>query len=112
MVEALSWIDAGAVEIDLNDLDARVLEDYSGFGMPPIEMFSERAPFEDGEFFVGHVYRPRVVNLGIRLNQSTRSLLFSERQTLANAFNPSRGSGTLKKVFPNEIGRASCRERV
>jgi hypothetical protein len=110
MAESLSWIDAGSAEHNLNDLDARLLEDYSGFGLLPVEMHTERGPFEDGEIFVGFVYRPRIVNLGLRLYQDTRSLLFDEHQTLLNAFNPSRGAGKLKKVLPDGTERRlDCR---
>lgn len=110
MTEAISWIDAGATEYDLNDLANRALADYSGLGLPPVEIVTQKPPFSDGEVYVSVSFSSRVVNLGIRLHRSTRSLLFTEHQTLLNAFNPSRGAGKLKKVLPDGTERRlDCR---
>lgn len=88
--EQLIYIRPDNVRYILHGPPSRVVMSEEGFGMPPLEYVTDRAPFQHGDtvrdFFVG----VRPVQLVILQNFASRSAYWTGRNALIDAIRPNR----------------------
>lgn len=79
----------------------RHLMEISGLGMPPIQHWTTRSPFQHGETHWGYAWQPRIVNLVLYSQGGNRTCLYYQRQDTIAAFNPALGPGKLRLTYPD-----------
>lgn len=78
----------------------------SGYGLPPIEYITERAPAQHGETMVNYFLRPRIIQLLIRQQFCNREDYWSGRAALLDAIRPNRQltpNGTMPGVLTKTL---------
>lgn len=76
------------VALDLTDVENYVLENYEGFGMPPLHRIMERGPLQHGESDRGYRLDQRVIQLVLMLRGSSWGSIYDRRQDLINQLSP------------------------
>lgn len=72
---------------------------FSGWGTPPIEYITQRAPFQDGETVKDFFLRPRIIQMLLRHNFRDRDAWWDGRATILNEIRPNR-QATATAVVP------------
>lgn len=93
--------------------DRALLFGVNGQGMPPIEYLTERGPHQHGETIIDYRLRPRVLQMLLRRNGTSRSDYWENRCELLNVLRPNRqrtlgrrpAPGKLRKILPNQAIR-------
>jgi len=97
-------------EFELEDADGNtfVLEGpgrhptaISGLGMPPVQHWTTRAPFQHGRSHWGYAFQPRLVTIGLLLRACNRDDYWDARQANINIFNPMNGPLILRQRRPD-----------
>lgn len=95
-------------KIDLDTLGTKFLISETGWGMPPFEMVTQRGPFQHGESWKDFFLQPRVIQLVIRRNCTSRSDYWDARASFLDILRPNRqpiigslSTGYLRKYLPN-----------
>jgi hypothetical protein len=90
---------------NLHDFDARAIMSHDGYGMPPLEWHTSRAPFLHGETALDYRLRPRNIRLIVHWKARSRQDYWDKRAELLDAIRPNRSAtaspGILRKVLPN-----------
>lgn len=76
------------VALDLTDVENYVVENYEGFGMPPLHRLTERGPLQHGESDRGYRLDPRMIQLVLMLRANDWAEFYSRRQELIEQLNP------------------------
>lgn len=76
------------VALDLTDVENYVVENYEGFGMPPLHRLTERGPLQHGESDRGYRLDPRMIQLVLMLRANDWAEFYSRRQELINQLSP------------------------
>lgn len=65
-----------------------------GLGLEGITLYTDKAPYQDGEFLVGHTFKARKISLDVIIigNNEEQD---ERRRRLVRLFNPKAGMGTL-----------------
>ena len=85
MTRAISIIVNG-VETQLSSLGALV--SHLGWGMPPIETFSERSPGQHGDTWAGFTLGPRIGYLIFKMTTTSLDDMYALRESLQDLFSP------------------------
>lgn len=92
---------------NFNNKDQLFLLSFSGWGMPPIEYITQRAPFQHGQTALDYRLQPRVIQLMHRRIGNCRNDYWNNRGDLMNLIRPNRQAansfepGRLRKVLPD-----------
>jgi len=95
MTAALSYTDAQANVLDLNDFDMFMVLTLSGAGMPGIEHHTQRTPLQDGETHIRTLLAPRFLIVELAIMAASFEALQAARRILVAALNPKLGAGML-----------------
>ena len=74
------------------------LNSQDGEGMPPIDIQSQKAPFQDGDTLIDQLFEPRRLTLNFTVTEITRALYLTARRSIVQAMNPKLGTGTFRWV--------------
>jgi len=101
------WIDGDSNTLYLSPdtTNNRYLLEVSGLGLPGVERFVSKRPYDHGATKQGWRYTQRYIDLVIAFRSSSRSGLWTDMGDWASAFNAERGTGTLKIVLPDGTER-------
>lgn len=97
-------------ELELQDANGTVfplefprrhLMEMSGLGMPPIQHWSTRAPFQHGRSHWGYAFGPRVVNLVLYSGGCNRQSVYDARAANVAMLNPMNSPMKLRLTYPN-----------
>lgn len=98
-MDRISFIDSAGVEYTLHEDSGAFVTALSNVGMPEVELFSQRTPFQDGEQYLGSRFKSRKIIVGIYLYPGNRDMLYQKHQEVLAALNPQKGKGILKWVL-------------
>lgn len=98
-MDTVYFIDSNGVEYTLHDDTDKMVTALTGVGLPDIDHFTQKTPFQHGAQFLGYQFKPRKVAVGIYRYPDNRDLLYQDHNTLLNALNPYNGVGKLKWVL-------------
>lgn len=99
-----------APELELIDADGRVyplafperhVQQVSGLGMPPIQHWTTRSPYQHGRTHWGYSFGPRVINLVLLSEGRRRREMWDLRRSNVAMLSPQRGAMRLRLVLPN-----------
>jgi hypothetical protein len=76
------------VALDLSDVENYVVENYEGFGMPPLHRLTERGPLQHGESDRGYRLDPRMIQLVLMLRAESWAAFYTRRQELIDQLSP------------------------
>lgn len=82
----------GSTTYSLSDGNPFKIISISGIGNAPVRRLEERGPFQDGSTDTGYRLDPRLINIVLYINASTRALADTYRDTLSGIFNPANGA--------------------
>lgn len=101
------WIDGDGNELYLSPdtTNSRYLLEVNGLGLPGVERFATKRPYDHGATKQGWRYTQRFIDLVVAFRSSTRSGLWTDMADWASAFNSERGTGTLKMVLQDGTDR-------
>ena len=108
--EFLSYISPDGIEYPFNTPHTfgRFVLNFSGYGTPPIDYVTQRAPFQHGVTVKDFFLRPRVIQLLIRENYRNRPEWWDGRAAILNQLRPNRQltatgttPGTLRLITAN-----------
>jgi hypothetical protein len=98
-----------APEIELEDANGtvyplsfpdRLLQSIDGMGLPPIQHWTTRSPYQDGRSHWGYAVQPRVLNLVLYLKGCNRSDMYAKRRANVDMLSPRNGAMTLRLITP------------
>lgn len=98
-----------APELELEDADGnvyplsfpdRLLQSIDGLGMPPIQHWTTRSPYQDGRTHWGYAIQPRVINATFYLRGCDRSDMYTLRRAYIAMLSPRTGAMKLRLVTP------------
>lgn len=98
-----------APEIEIEDANGtvyplsfpdRFLQSIDGMGLPPIQHWTTRSPFQDGRSHWGYAVQPRVLNLVLYLKGCNRSDMYAKRRDNIAMLSPRNGAMTLRLITP------------
>lgn len=75
--EGIRLVSDSGLELMFDDRASKLITGRGGFGMPPVENRTRRAPYQHGETFVSFRIRPRVINLPFAFLARTRESYLS-----------------------------------
>lgn len=101
------WIDGdnNTLYLSPDTTNNRYLLEVSGLGLPGVERFVSKRPYDHGAKKHGWRYTQRHIDLVVAIRASTRSGLWTALGDWASAFNSERGTGTLKMVLQDGTER-------
>lgn len=85
-------IGPGGIEYDFNDDLGIYIENWSGFGLPPITVHTQGLGFLPGGFFENTKVEMRTLSLALFANGSSLENLHTLKQQFIDAIKPDRGS--------------------
>lgn len=94
-------------QFNLHDAYDRWLLGFTGWGMPPIEYITQRAPQQHGETVIDFRLRPRTVQYTFRQEGCSRMDYWNNRGVLIDHLRPNRqtgfafNTGKLRKILPD-----------
>jgi hypothetical protein len=94
----LEYIDADGETYPLS-FPNRQLTQVSGLGMPPIQHWTTRAPFQHGRSHWGYAWQPRVITLTLYLRGCDRADMYAKRMANMAMLSPANGEGKLRLVL-------------
>jgi len=95
MATALTYTDAAAQVLDLNDGVTYLTEAVDGAGISGLQHRTVKTPNRDGETYIDTLLEPRFVLVTVVLLGDTWVELQTARRDLVRALNPKLGVGTL-----------------
>lgn len=101
--EGIRLVSCSGLEILFDDRAKKLITGRGGFGMPPVENRTRRAPYQHGETFINFRILPRIVNLPFTFTACTRQELYALRRELMTTINPFGGGMRLYFVAPSDV---------
>jgi len=74
--------------------DTYRLKLIEGLGLEGITLYTDKAPYQDGEFLIGHTFKARKISLDVIIVGNNEEQE-ERRRRLVRLFNPKAGMGTL-----------------
>lgn len=106
--ERWSYVTTDDIEYQLHAPGVRTVLTDEGTGMPPIEYVTQRGPFQHGETLISFYLRPRIVQMLIRGQNTSRNNYWASRAELLDHLRPNRqltanglATGRLRKHLSN-----------
>lgn len=99
--EGITLVSDSGLKLIFDDRAKKLITGRSGFGMPPVENRTRRAPYQHGETFINFRIRPRIINLPFAFLACTREELFELRRDLLRTIDPFGGGMKLYFAHPN-----------
>lgn len=101
------WIDGDGNTFNLSPdtSNERYLMEVSGLGLPGVERFVSKRPYDHGQTKQGWRFTARAIDLVLAFRSASPSALWSDMGDWAEAFNPELGTGTLKMVLQDGTER-------
>jgi len=93
--------DSGLI-LKFDDRASKLITGRGGFGMPPVENRTRRAPYQHGETFINFRVRPRIINLPFAFLACTRQKLYELRRDILREIDPFGGAIKLYFAHPND----------
>src|SRR5512139_3343689 len=94
------------VALDLTDVENYVVENYEGFGMPPLHRITERGPLQHGESDRGYRLDPRMIQLVLMLRADSWDDFYARRQELIDQLSPTNDAAlNLRFTQPDGTAR-------
>ena len=99
-----------APEIELEDADgnvyplsfpSRLLQSIDGLGLPPVQHWTTRSPFQDGRSHWGYAIQPRVINMVLYLRGCDRADMYAKRRANIVMLSPRNGPHKLRLITPD-----------
>lgn len=108
--ERLIYIRSDGMRYNLHAPPARAVLSQEGFGTPPINYVTDRAPFQHGDTVRGFSLGPRTVQLVVLHNMGSRSEYWTARQQFLDMVKPAFGPqapqpGSLLYYLPDRRRR-------
>jgi len=100
--EGIKLVSDSGLEFMFDDRAKKLITGRGGFGMPPIENYTRRAPYQHGETFVNFRVRPRIINLPFAFLACTRQELYEIRRDILREIDPFGGAIRLYFVHPSD----------
>lgn len=102
-----TWIDGddNSFTLSPDTTNDRYLLEVSGLGLPEVERFVSKRPYDHGQTKQGWRYTARHIDLILAFRSSSPSALWTDMADWASAFNAERGTGTLKMVLQDDTER-------
>jgi hypothetical protein len=79
----------------------RLMQSVTGLGMPPINHWTTRSPYQAGETHWAYAFGPRVINMVLLLKGCDRTDYWDKRRTNIEMLMPSAGPHKLRLVTPD-----------
>jgi hypothetical protein len=72
-----------------------IIEKAEGFGVPPVAVYQQKSPYQDGTSYIDALYEPRTIVLQCAYGQTNNniSLINQQRALVSNVFNAKHGEG-------------------
>jgi len=83
--------DSGLI-LKFDDRASKLITGRGGFGMPPVENRTRRAPYQQGETFINFRVKPRIINLPFAFLACTRQKLYELRRDILREIDPFGGA--------------------
>lgn len=106
--ERWSYITPIGEEYQLHAPGVRTVLTDEGTGMPPIEYVTQRGPFQHGETLINYFLRPRIIQMLIRGQNTSRNNYWASRAEILDYIRPNRqltsggiSTGRLRKHLSN-----------
>lgn len=80
-----------------------LLLEITGAGGAKADIQTQRAPFQQGETYLGSVMKPRDVSLEIGIRTQSQEDLFTLRRLISSVFNPTLGPGVLRYEYDGGV---------
>ena len=99
-----------APEIELEDADGniyplsfpdRLLQSIDGLGLPPVQHWTTRSPYQDGRSHWGYAIQPRVMNAVLYLRGCDRADMYAKRRANIVMLSPRNGPHKLRLITPD-----------
>lgn len=99
-----------APELELEDVNGvvyplafpdRLQTMVDGLGMPPVQHWTTRSPYQDGRTHWGYALQPRVVNMVLYLRGCDRADMYSKRRANVAMMSPRNGPHKLRLITPD-----------
>lgn len=99
-----------APELELEDADgtvyplafpSRLQTMVDGLGMPPIQHWTTRSPYQHGRTHWGYALQPRVVNMVLYLRGCDRADMYAKRRANVAMMSPRNGPHKLRLITPD-----------
>jgi len=99
-----------APEFELEDTDGnvyplsfpnRMLQSIDGLGLPPVQHWTTRSPFQDGRSHWGYAIQPRVINAVLYLRGCDRADMYAKRRANIVMLSPRNGPHKLRFITPD-----------
>lgn len=109
LIEFDVWITPDGIVYSLHSPPVKAVLTDTGTGLPPMDFITQRGPYQHGVTLKGVFLQPRVVQMVIRQNGTSRTEWYKIKNLLMDALRPNRtpsGSmlpslGILRKYMPN-----------
>jgi len=97
-------------EVELEDADGnvyplafpdRLMQQIDGLGMPPIQHWTTRSPYQDGRTHWGYAVQPRVVNMVLYAKGCNRADMYAKRRANIAMMSPRSGPHKLRLITPD-----------
>jgi hypothetical protein len=79
----------------------RLLQSIDGLGMPPIQHWTTRSPYQDGRSHWGYATQPRVINMVLYLRGCDRADMYAKRRANVVMLSPRNGPHKLRLITPD-----------
>lgn len=107
IIESLTYIAPDGIEYPLQTSERAVLRE-EGYGTPPITYITQKGPAQHGVFVNDYLLEPRIIQLLVRHNGSSRNDYWSNRAGIMDALRPNKQTvhsdvipGVLRKALPD-----------
>lgn len=98
-----------APELELEDANGtvyplsfpdRLMQSIDGLGLPPIQHWTTRSPYQDGRSHWGYAVQPRVINMTFYMRGCNRSDMYTKRRAWVDMLSPRTGAMILRLITP------------
>lgn len=93
------------------DTSTKFVMTETGTGMPPIDYITQKGAFQHGETLLDYRLKPRIIQMLVRRNGTSRQEYWNNRADMLNFFRPNRwlpgvnSQGILRKTLPDGTHR-------
>ena len=97
-------------EIELEDANGtiyplsfpdRLMQSIDGLGLPPIQHWTTRSPYQDGRSHWGYAIQPRVINMVLYSRGCDRADMYAKRRANIVMLSPRNGPHKLRLITPD-----------
>jgi hypothetical protein len=79
----------------------RLQQSIDGLGLPPIQHWTTRSPFQDGRSHWGYAIQPRIINVVLYSRGCNRADMYAKRRANVVMLSPHNGPHKLRLITPD-----------